>query len=703
MTKVWTGSLDLDLSAEQFMQPIFAAGGSPVVAASFGVKPGKPILFDTSTREGVADLYEAAGRAAEAGMSSFLNLTSWAEVGPTLKGSTSTPNDELHILWVDIDRSKGGVAREVNRKLIKKLTARGCAVIKSPGTGRHLWFFMRDPMDSDEFQRLNTKLKHATGADDKDNIVNFLRLPYAPSYTAKHVRADGTGREASVVDFSGEPWDNKAFESLLDSEGFSVPERASRVHRTDATPIVAEGYVRRSLKRCVRTAFTKDSGDVSSDLWQMWKECAKNDVSKGVALSLTYDHPTGSARYSDASLFDQIHKAYAAAADESALVALEGDDVSADVLSIDDADLMPWLVSDDDSWESDNLDLVDIRQLRTHEPAPDVFLEPGFIIQGYVTKLSARSGSGKSISIAAMGTAWSQGLSATEIEEDGSPLKLEKPMVVLHLDGELGPRWWAKYLAKLDTPDDLPNFKLKCFPRWGSLAKDQGAMRFWHLFNSLNPDVVIFDTVASFLNGEDENDARSAQGFDLRIIVPLKARGVTVIIADHTGWNTEARRGRGHSAKQANLDVEWGQSVDENDSNLITVTQEKDRTGTMPNRAQFRRHDNPLRIERLVHMVGKTVTSEMIATASEPKRSGRKAVPIEAKRQVIYDWVVNNPNKSRTQITKGAKVRDSDARLILDGFIADGVMKVERDGQALLHTAVMSWPESVDQAIVEEV
>lgn len=317
MTKVWTGSLDLDLSAEQFMQPIFAAGGSPVVAASFGVKPGKPILFDTSTREGVADLYEAAGRAAEAGMSSFLNLTSWAEVGPTLKGSTSTPNDELHILWVDIDRCKGGVAREVNRKLIKKLTARGCAVIKSPGAGRHIWFFMRDPMDSDEFQRLNTKLKHATGADDKDNIVNFLRLPYAPSYTAKHVRADGTGREASVVDFSGEPWDNQAFEKLLDSEGFSVPERASRVHRTDATPIVAEGYVRRSLKRCVRTAFTKDSGDVSSDLWQMWKECAKNDVTKGVALSLTYDHPTGSARYSDASLFDQIHKAYAAAADES--------------------------------------------------------------------------------------------------------------------------------------------------------------------------------------------------------------------------------------------------------------------------------------------------------------------------------------------------------------------------------------------------
>lgn len=301
----------LDLSVEAVMAPIFEAMGRPRVAASFGYQPGVVKLYDTSTPEGIAKLYTEAGRAERMRQSSFLNLGNWERVGKndrgnvTLSEATATPADDWYVCWADIDVVKG----EVNWALLKRLTERGAAVFRSPSGGKnvHVWWFFDEPMTMSEVKARNRRIKHALGADDKDNPVNFLRVPYAPSFKDKHA-----GRTLTVKYFDDEPWSADEFDALLVSEGFKAPERDCRANERTNAPIVAEEYDWASLPRPVRTAFRKHTGDVSDDLWAMWCACAENDVSKGVALSLTYDHESGSERYAENSLFSQIHKAYAA-------------------------------------------------------------------------------------------------------------------------------------------------------------------------------------------------------------------------------------------------------------------------------------------------------------------------------------------------------------------------------------------------------
>ncbi|NKV31151.1 hypothetical protein GS921_15510 [Rhodococcus hoagii] len=293
------------------MAPIFEAMGGPRVAASFGNKPGTVKLYDTSTPEGIDELYSAAECTAEMRQSSFLNLGNWERVGKndrgnvTLSEATAVPADDWYVCWADIDVVKG----KINWSLLTTLTERGAAVFRSPSGGKnvHVWWFFDEPMTMSEVKARNRRIKHALGADDKDNPVNFLRVPYAPSFKDKHA-----GRTLTVKSFDDEPWSPDEFDDLLVSQGFKAPERDCRAYKRTNAPIDAEDYDWASLPRPVRTAFRKHTGDTSEDLWELWRVCAENDVPKGMALSLTYDHETGSGKYDEASLFSQIHKAYAA-------------------------------------------------------------------------------------------------------------------------------------------------------------------------------------------------------------------------------------------------------------------------------------------------------------------------------------------------------------------------------------------------------
>lgn len=263
----------------------------------------------------------------------------------------------------------------------------------------------------------------------------------------------------------------------------------------------------------------------------------------------------------------------------------------------------------------DNLAVLDLRRLRS-EPRPErVWLEDLMIAQGQVTKVTAASGVGKTLFLAYLAVRWSLGRSGLDIE-DGGPRQLDGPLRVLYIDGEVGEDWWAEYLDKMDAPLDLSNLKVKCFPDWPPLTTTVGAGLFWDLVLHYRPDVVVLDTLSSFIDG-DENDASTWIAFDNRITLPLKKAGITTVFADHTGKNTELGA-RGSSAKRSKIDVEWAMESNPAGSNGLLLRRLKARTGRLPEKVRLLRTDGPLAHVRSGEEAGPVGPLRFTTEAGEP-------------------------------------------------------------------------------------
>lgn len=290
MTIDKTTGMIFDASNAAIMWPLFQAMGGPNVAASFGAVPNQVDLFDTSTRAGVEDLYDRAEAAEREGMSSFLNMADWDGVGTTLKASTSTPHDAQHVLWVDIDRTRGdGTSVAVNDALLEKLTARGCMVVSSPTRGnRHIYFLIEEAMGPDEWLRVNTLLKNAVGGDSKQSMVSWLRLPFAPSFKDKHIGRDGDPRCPSILKFDSRRWRLDQFEALLVSEGLS--SSAVRVSNSGASERVTDPVKPRrgSVRGALRKAF--DNEDRSEATYAVVKEGIKAKLSIDEVAGILLHH-----------------------------------------------------------------------------------------------------------------------------------------------------------------------------------------------------------------------------------------------------------------------------------------------------------------------------------------------------------------------------------------------------------------------------
>jgi hypothetical protein len=245
----------------------------------------------------------------------------------------------------------------------------------------------------------------------------------------------------------------------------------------------------------------------------------------------------------------------------------------------------------------EDFEVLDLHELRTGERPERVWLENKLIAVNQVTKITADSGAGKTLLLANLALCWSLGRSLLDVE-DGGPRMLEKEQRVLYIDGEVGQDWWAEYLDKFDAPLDLPNLFVKSFPDWPPLTTDTGADLFWKLVDKYDPDVVVMDTLSSFIDGE-ESDSTTWILFDNRVTLPLKARGITTVFADHTGH--EAQRARGSSAKKSKLDVEWVLSGAPKGSDSLELANLKSRTGGLPEKVSIRRADNPLAHVRLLN------------------------------------------------------------------------------------------------------
>lgn len=236
---------------------------------------------------------------------------------------------------------------------------------------------------------------------------------------------------------------------------------------------------------------------------------------------------------------------------------------------------------------------LDLFKLRTGPREPRMMLEDDVVTEKHVTKFVAGSGVGKTVLLADFAVHWSLGCSALDRGSDGQPRELDGPKRVLYVDGEVGPLWWADYLDRFDAPLALPNLFVVSMESIAPLTTDAGAQDLAGLVERYRPDIVILDTLSSFIDGA-ENDSDTWIAFDNRITLPLKAMGLTVIYADHSGKDPSLGA-RGSSAKRSKLDAEWTLTVPRVERpNELTLSRLKDRSGSLPERVNIKRLDGPL-------------------------------------------------------------------------------------------------------------
>ncbi|TWS19388.1 AAA family ATPase [Tsukamurella asaccharolytica] len=262
--------------------------------------------------------------------------------------------------------------------------------------------------------------------------------------------------------------------------------------------------------------------------------------------------------------------------------------------------------------------LVDLKALRAQPLPPREWLEEGLFELHAVNKLTAASGTGKSVLLADMAIRWSLGSSALDRDDEGRPRALARPLSVLYIDGELGERWWHKYTDANAAPMDLPDFHLVTLndqaPTWGALCTEHGAAEFvgfvLELHEEIGIDVVVLDTLSAFVGGEEiDNDTWLT--FDRLVTLKLKKVGLTLVYVDHTGHSNQ--RARGASAKKAKLDVEVVMTLPGEDPHLLELSTKmpegKMRNGHdgHPLEVRVRRMLNPLSHERVP--VGKLAAS----------------------------------------------------------------------------------------------
>lgn len=132
-----------------------------------------------------------------------------------------------------------------------------------------------------------------------------------------------------------------------------------------------------------------------------------------------------------------------------------------------------------------------------------------------------------------------------------------EPVSVLYLDYEMTEGDLFERLSELgySEADDLSLLHYAMLPTIGPLDTPEAAQALLTLALAVNAKVVVIDTFGRAVQG-DENEADTVRAFYRNTGMTLKAAGVAVVRADHSGKNLEKGQ-RGSSAKNDDVDVVW--------------------------------------------------------------------------------------------------------------------------------------------------
>ena len=172
-------------------------------------------------------------------------------------------------------------------------------------------------------------------------------------------------------------------------------------------------------------------------------------------------------------------------------------------------------------------------------------------------------------------------------------------------------------------PDELDRLRLYSFAGLPALDTVAGGVHLLALAATAGAALVVIDTTSRMVQGK-ENDADTFLALYRCSLVPLKARGVTVLRLDHPGKD-ETRGQRGSSAKEGDVDTIW---------KLVQVTpatfrleREKSRSGHGEASVEMHRRFSPLRHEWAVRRQSPAdILRGQLETLGIPPEAGRPAV-----------------------------------------------------------------------------
>jgi hypothetical protein len=199
-------------------------------------------------------------------------------------------------------------------------------------------------------------------------------------------------------------------------------------------------------------------------------------------------------------------------------------------------------------------------------------------------------------------------------------------------------------------------------------------------------DIVAIDplsAVASAIDLDfDKSNADYVRAFD-KLLQPLTARGVTVVIVENIGHDPDAkRRAKGASAKQDRADLTFSCSAVPNPAGLAIRAQK-----VRSVRAGFRRGDEWLferdsqRIER--------------RSASTPELDERAFRPTTVMRRVS-ELVERDEGLSANAIRTAIGGRGEYVTLALQLLVSEGYIEAHKDGQTHRHRSLKPYTESTE-------
>lgn len=193
------------------------------------------------------------------------------------------------------------------------------------------------------------------------------------------------------------------------------------------------------------------------------------------------------------------------------------------------------------------------------QPQEIDWLKEDFLEQGTLSSLFSKPGIGKSLIALEL---------AVEVVRAGH--------VVMYVDDENRVSDTVDRLkAYRCTPDELDNLIMYSFAGLPALDTDDGGMHLEALAEANKPRLVIMDTVSRMVSGE-ENAANTFLQLYRCSLVPLKAKGITILRLDHSGKD-DAKGMRGSSAKESDVDFVW--RLGRTGEHLFSLECQKSRNG----------------------------------------------------------------------------------------------------------------------------